>query len=103
MPETTHDAGRVQPDGSLPKRPQDLPHSQRENPMKPIHIRRYLDSETLTLPELKPLIGKTVEIIIREEIPTVRGKGPYDAFFALAGQQVVDLDAYKEIRAASMI
>jgi hypothetical protein len=32
-----------------------------------VRILRKLDSETLYLPELKPLIGKTVEIIIKEE------------------------------------
>jgi hypothetical protein len=31
-----------------------------------VRIRRKLDSETLYLPELRPLIGKTVEIIIQE-------------------------------------
>jgi hypothetical protein len=32
-----------------------------------IHIHRKLDSDTLHLPELKPLIGKTVEITVDEE------------------------------------
>jgi hypothetical protein len=32
-----------------------------------VRICRKLDSETLYLPELKPLIGKTVEIIVQEE------------------------------------
>jgi hypothetical protein len=62
--------------------------------MNAIHIRKHLDSETLHLPELKPLIGKTVEIIVREEKPALPGKNPYEAFFALAGQDVVDPDAY---------
>jgi len=31
--------------------------------MNTIRIRKHLDSETLHLPELKPLLGKTVEII----------------------------------------
>jgi len=35
--------------------------------MKAIHIHKHLDSETVTLPELKPLIGKDVEIIVIEE------------------------------------
>jgi hypothetical protein len=34
-----------------------------------IRIRKRLDSETLQLPELKPLIGKTVEITIEEAAP----------------------------------
>jgi hypothetical protein len=72
--------------------------------MSVIHLRKHLDSETLHLPELKPLIGKDVEIIVREETPAATlGTNPYEAFFALAGQDVVDPDAYKLLRAASMI
>ena len=46
-----------------------------------VRIRRKLDSETLHLPELKLLIGKTVEIIIREEtLPEITpGTGDWDA------------------------
>jgi len=44
-----------------------------------------------------------VEIIVREETATTPGKGPYDAFFALAGQDVVDAEANKRLRAASVI
>lgn len=40
--------------------------------MTTIHIHRRIDSETLRLPELKPLIGKTVEIIIAEVTPATR-------------------------------
>lgn len=32
-----------------------------------VRIHRKLDSETLYLPEIRPLIGKIVEIIVREE------------------------------------
>jgi hypothetical protein len=32
-----------------------------------VRLRRKLDSETLHIPELKPFLGKTVEIIIQEE------------------------------------
>jgi hypothetical protein len=35
--------------------------------MNAIHIRKHLVSETLYLPELKPLVGRTVEIIVVEE------------------------------------
>jgi len=35
--------------------------------MAVIRIRKQLDSETLHLPELKPLIGRTVEIIVCTE------------------------------------
>jgi hypothetical protein len=36
--------------------------------MSAIRIRKTIDSDTLTLPELRPLIGRTVEIIIDESI-----------------------------------
>jgi hypothetical protein len=35
--------------------------------MNALRIRRKLESETLYLPELKPLIGKEVEIIVEEK------------------------------------
>jgi hypothetical protein len=48
-----------------------------EAPMKTIHIRTKLESDTLHLPELRDLIGRSVEIIVREEVPAVR-----DEFYA---------------------
>ena len=38
--------------------------------MATIRITKHLDSETLVLPELRPLIGKTVEISVTEETPS---------------------------------
>ena len=35
----------------------------------PVRIRRKLSSETLDLPELRPLIGKDVEIVVTEIEP----------------------------------
>lgn len=71
--------------------------------MNSIHIRTRLDSDTPHLPELKPLIGKTVEIIVREETPLNPETNPYDEFLKLAGQDVVDPEAYKRLRSASSI
>ncbi len=71
--------------------------------MTVIHLHKHLDSETLHLPELKPLVGKDVEIIVREQTSVASGTSPYADFFALAGQDVVDPDAYKRLRAASTI
>jgi len=71
-----------------------------------IRIRKKLESVTLHLPELQALVGKTVEIIVVEENGAAAEQQPpsrYDAFFALAGHDVVDPDAYKQLRAASMI
>ncbi len=71
--------------------------------MTTIHIRKHLDSDILHLPELKPLIGKAVEIIVREQTTSVPETSAYDAFFALAGQDVVDPEVLKRLRAASII
>ena len=35
--------------------------------MNAIRIRKTIESETLHLPELRPLVGRTVEIIVLEE------------------------------------
>jgi hypothetical protein len=77
--------------------------SDEENTMTTIRIRKHLDSEILHLPELKPLIGKAVEIVVREQATSIPGTNAYDAFFALAGQDVVDPEALRQLRAASMI
>jgi hypothetical protein len=69
--------------------------------MNAIRIRTRLDSDTPHLPELKPLIGKTVEIIVREEASLLPEKNTYDAFLALAGHDLVDPDAYKCLRSPS--
>jgi hypothetical protein len=42
--------------------------------MNAIRIRKRLDSQVLDLPELAPLLGKSVEIIVLEEAP-----GPVEA------------------------
>jgi len=68
-----------------------------------IRIQTRIDSETLHLPELRPLIGKRVEIIVQEESASETPADPYAPLFALAGQDVVDPDAYQQLRAASLI
>ena len=57
-----------------------------------VRIRRKLESETLYLPELRPLVGKNVEIIVREEplAAITPGTGDWDA----AMQAVEELEAY---------
>jgi hypothetical protein len=67
--------------------------------MSAIHIRRKLDSDTLHLPELQPLIGKTVEIIVREDVPgpeTIPDR--WRALADAAGKDLVDPEVYKEYR-----
>ncbi len=70
--------------------------------MTAIRIHRRIDSETLHLPELKPFLGRTVEIIVLEEEPLSSiqpGTGDWDtaaqAARALAGY---DFDAWREQR-----
>ncbi len=40
--------------------------------MEPIRIRTKVESETLHLPQLKPLIGKAIEIFVVELVPASR-------------------------------
>ena len=70
--------------------------------MSAIHIRKTIDSEILRLPELRPLIGQTVDIVIhgptapaREAVP---GTGDWGAFrrAAQALRQTYDFDALAE-------
>jgi hypothetical protein len=71
--------------------------------MNTIRITRRLDSDTLHLPELKPLIGKSVEIIVQEAQPAcvAPGTGDWEAA-ARAAQELretgYDFDAWREQR-----
>jgi hypothetical protein len=69
-----------------------------------IHLHQKLDSETLYLPELKPMIGKTVEIIVREEAEPSSNtpSSSLSALLEIAGKDLIDPMAYQEIRAASI-
>jgi hypothetical protein len=71
--------------------------------MNAIRIRRKLESETLHLPELKPLVGKNVEIVVKEQ-PTpsvVPGTGDWETA-ARAAEQLrksgYDFDAFRKQR-----
>jgi hypothetical protein len=70
-----------------------------------IHLHQKLDSETLYLPELKPMIGKTVEIIVREETepPSSQPSSSLHALSEIAGKDLIDPLAYQELRAASIL
>jgi hypothetical protein len=75
--------------------------------MHAIRIHRRVESETLQLPELRDLIGKEVEIVVLEE-PGAPSRQPgekpdYSALAQVAGQNLIDPDAYQAFRAASMI
>ena len=69
--------------------------------MNAVRIRRKLDSETLHLPELQPLVGKNVEIIVLEESlpPITPGAGDWDmAMKAVAELEDYDFDAFRKHR-----
>lgn len=73
--------------------------------MDAIRVHQKLDSDTLYLPQVRPLIGKNVEIIVREHSDApeaVKGRHPRrDAWeAALANLQGlnVDWDAYSRQR-----
>ena len=70
--------------------------------MNAIRIRTTLTSDTLHLPELQPLVGRPVEIIVLDEsgAPAVRpGTGDWEEFVRLAREvKDYDFDAWREQR-----
>ena len=74
--------------------------------MDAIRINTTLDSDTLYLPQVRPLIGKAVEIIVREDTRTgeqgQNGRSPQrDAWKAALAEFSgldIDWDAYKRQR-----
>ena len=67
--------------------------------MTEIHLTQQLESDTLRLPELRPLIGKKVEIIVREMQSPQAVTNGWEALLALAQEDLIDLDtieAYRE-------
>jgi hypothetical protein len=61
--------------------------------MNAIHIRRHLTSQVVDLPELAPLVGKTVEIIVVEESDMVSTTAPKAGSARGAVQMSADFDA----------
>ena len=75
--------------------------------MHAFRIYRRVESEILQLPELRQFIGKNVEIVVLEE-PSSDSTQPAEKrmFGALHGSRrknLIDAEAYRELRAASMI
>lgn len=69
--------------------------------MSTIRIETTIDSDTLYLPQLKPLVGKSVEIIVREIAtpnisPATSDWAAVEA--AVRGLEDYDYDAYREAR-----
>jgi hypothetical protein len=69
--------------------------------MTAIRVRRTLDSDTLHLPELQPLIGKAVEIIVLAESPAEAAPSGKDwsALEAIAGKDLIDPELIERYRA----
>jgi len=65
--------------------------------MTAIFIRKKIDSETLHLPELKPLIGKTVEIVVTEQ-PPAEETDRWQALRDIVGADLIDPEVYKRQR-----
>jgi hypothetical protein len=67
--------------------------------MNAIRVRKRIDSEVLHLAELKPMIGKTVEIIVLEEPqPPAAVEKDWQPLIDAAGQDLVDPEVYKQYR-----
>jgi len=67
--------------------------------MTVIQLTQQLQSDTLHVPQLKPLIGKQVEITIRE-VPPVDSSDPnrWKPLEELAGKDLIDADVIEEYR-----
>lgn len=64
-----------------------------------IHIRRKIDSETLHLPELRPLLGRIVDITIVDDSQCHAATAEdWEAFFCEHGTDFVDPSLYAEYR-----
>ena len=73
--------------------------------MNAIRIETMLASETLYLPQLKPLVGKNVEIIVKERAfplvtPATSDSAAVEA--AVLGLEHYDFDAWRESREAEL-
>jgi hypothetical protein len=67
--------------------------------MGTVIIHKKIESETLHLPELKPLIGKTVEITVREEPAAAASPADWDAAMQAArALDNYDFDAWRRQR-----
>jgi len=70
--------------------------------MPPVHIRTRIDSETLTLPELRPFFGKSVEITVREDAPALK-RPDVELLEQLAQEIDFDEEAFHELRRVSTL
>lgn len=73
--------------------------------MNSIRIETHIDSETLFLPQLRPLLGKDVEIVVHERTAAVI-RPPVEEWAAVQaavlGLEDYDADAYRRIRESEL-
>jgi hypothetical protein len=62
--------------------------------MNKITIRKTVDSDTLHVPELKSLIGKEIEITIRETAQPLVDR--FAILEEIAQQNLIDVEAYRQ-------
>jgi hypothetical protein len=67
-----------------------------------IRIHTRVESETLTLAELKPFVGKSVEITVREESPSNK-RPDVELMEKLAKEIDFDEAAFHELRRISIV
>jgi len=66
--------------------------------MNAVRIRKRVDSDTLHLPKLRPMIGKDVEIIILEERAPFGSTQDLSPVDEAAGKIELDWDAIQDLR-----
>lgn len=66
--------------------------------MNALRFHKRIDSETLHLPELKPLVGKVVEIIVLEETRESAQERDWQALLDVGGKDLIDPEIYKQYR-----
>ena len=68
--------------------------------MNAIRIHAQLDSSLLTLPEVQPLLGKQVEMVIYEQVSqTTATEQDWADFFASVDSELIDEDLINKYRA----
>ena len=60
-----------------------------------IHLTRQINSEHLDLPELRPFIGKQVEITIQESA-LLSGNNRWQALADIGGADLIDSDVVRQ-------
>lgn len=74
--------------------------------MNAIRLRKRLDSHVLDLPELRPMVGRSVEIIVlddQEPLQTQSGRRDLSALDEVIRRDAIDTDAVETLRRESRV